>query len=765
MSLDHLIAPEHLHFEHSLIEDPDHEETWLNYAETVAGNREKSEFVLERATQRLPASVLLWNAYFAVPWTDKDDRKLISIYRRALVSLGASPAIFTRFLALLQKSGTETELTQALNLALFSLDKKYHGPIWKLYLNYGEKVGGLKGAQIYYRFLSVVGEFQDGPEITADEVLMKLVEFRQFELAVKAYAELPKKHLLKLPSLVASEFLDALSQSKGFTDSKFFESLALESALLYPDLRSSFSLKLAEYHETRGSIEKAIHEYYAALEASATVNDATHALDKLARCLEDRIAVSSENEEILRHRLEIYDKLLEDRALYVNDVKLRQNVNNIDIWLERTAILAERNRQTEMLSTYVRAITSINPLKAVSLEFNMATVWIRYANVYIAQSDFSTANLIFSRAVKLQFRTVEELVEIHLAWAEIMLETSDEAALSHVKSLLDISEDFEKDDIEFQIAKLPKLWEFRLDLLRAILNSNLHNPKLILGDMIDKKVITLRILLDYANDLKSENKWEQYFSALELGLGAFVLPEAKSEIWAQYLPDFVAHTENKEKIREIFEKCLGQIPLFSSGKVFSQFSQFEIENGNVTKAVRILRLAITNLTQAYNENLKLYKKTELNQMADAKFEIYKKLLDSVANLKDLELSREIFTLAVEDQHLTTPQIIDLLRKFINFEISNREFLRARGLFRYATGLVSPQQHMVKSVWRLWEEFEIEHGSEATYKEMLKFKRNIAKEFENLQEAKSSVNPMGFTKASSTVEPQANPDAIDLDMDM
>lgn len=765
MSLDHLIAPEHLHFEHSLIEDPDNEETWLDYAETVAGNREKAEFVLDRATQRLPASTLLWNAYFAIPWTDKDDRKLISIYKRALVSLGTSVAIFTGFLALLQKSGTETELKQALDQALFSLDKKYHGPIWKLYLNYGEQVGGLQGAQIYYRFSNVVGEFQDGPEITADEILMKIVDFRQFELAMKVYAELPKKHLLKLPSQVASEFLDALSQSEEFTDSKYFQNLALESALLYPDLRSSFLLKLAAYHETRGAIEEAIHEYHAALEASATVNEATHALDNLARCLEDRIAVSSEHDEILQHRLEIYANLLEDRALYVNDVKLRQNINNIDFWLERTAIFAEKNRQTDMLSTYVGAITSINPLKAVSLEFNMATIWIRYANVYIDQSDFSTANLIFSRAVKLQFRTVEELVEIHLAWAEIMLETSDEAALSHVKNLLDVSEDFGKDDIEFQIAKLPKLWEFRLDLLRAILNSNLHNPKLILGDMIDKKVITLRILLDYAKDLKSERKWDQYFSALELGLGAFVLPEAKSEIWTHYLPDYVEHTENKEKIRETFEKCLSQIPPFSSGKVYLEFSQFENENGNVNKAVRILRLAITNLTQAYNENLNSYKKSELNQMADDKFEIYTNLLGLVANLKDPELSREIFTLAVEDQHLTTPQIIDLLTRYIKFEISNREILRARGLFTYATGLVSPQQHMVKTVWKLWEEFEVEYGSEATYKEMLKFKRKIAKEYENLQEAKSSVNPMGFTKASSTTEPQANPDAIDLDMDM
>lgn len=772
MSLASWVSPENLHFEHSLLQDPDNETTWLDYADLVSGNTAKSDFVLNRAVTRLPASTLLWNAYFLLPWSDQDDSKVIAIYKRALVSLGSSPAVVTRYLDLLARLGSDSDLRMALDAALFRLDPKYHGPVWKTYLEYADRVGGSSGARIYMRYFPVCGQFADGPQLAADDVVLRVVALGQFELAIVAYDQLwTGKRLSRMPSVVATDFLDALEADLAFGDDEYFQLAVQRSIVLFPDMECVFLLKWARFCERRGKSELAVHGFTCALKAANSVAEATSVLDQLAVYLEETNAELNAPPAAQNHSLDIYEKLLDDRALYINDVQLKQNIDLVDVWLDRIAILHAKDRKPEMLTTYVSAITSINPLRATSAVNNsMATIWIHYANVYIDQGDVDTANVIFSRAIKSQFKTTNELVDIHLAWAELMLEKSDDAALAHIMALLKVDTDPHPDPLQLQLARSPRLWEFRLDLLRAISanDKSLQNPQVVLGDMIATKVVTLRILLNYAADLKEESLWDQYFAALEMGLAAFVLPEARAEIWNQYLPEYVArNTSDKDKIRDTFEKCLAQVPAFQAKAIYVQYAQFEQQNGLISKSVRILRQAVARLTTSYDENIASYSKAELNQIADDKVELYTQTVDIVTKyLKDSELCREVYTKAVEDRHLTTPNIIQLCLRFIDFEISNKEFARVRALFKYAGGLSNPQQHMAKPVWKAWEEFEVEHGSEDAYKQMLKYKRQIAKEFEGLEEAKSSINPMGFTKASSVVAKQAaNPDAIELDMDM
>lgn len=759
-SVDSLVTPENLHFEQSLLQDPDNESLWLDYVELVNGDLERSQFVLDRAVSRLPGSALLWNAYFMLPWTSQHLNVQLSIYRKALVMMGSSPSIWMRYLKLLQAVDS-TFFKRELDTALFRLDSQYHGPIWKLYLDYADRSGGSEGARIYYRFIACAGDLQDGPTMTIDEIALKIAELGDYGLARKVISTLwtTNRPLSRLFSLVISEFCDLLGNSS-FDDDEYFEELVTDAAGLFPDMEPEFLVKLAQYYVTHGNREKAFHFFVRALRASKSTKEVTTAFDLFAKYLEESSA------DIPNHQLHLYEKLLDDRPLYVNDVKLKQEINLVDHWLERIDLLLAMHRKEEMLTTFVKAIRSINPLNTVYTSANLATIWIRYADVYGAQGDHDTANMIFSRAIKSQFRTTDELVDIHIAWAELLLERSDEDALNHITELLRAGDD--EDNSENQLILSPKLWEFRIDLLKAISSDSrsLENPQVVLGDMISAKVITLKILLDYAEYLQSEQLWDRFFSALEMGLSAFVLGEARYEIWKVYLPKLRQLNGAKvDTMREDYERCIAQVPPFRSKDFSIQYAEFERQNGLVSKAVRILRQSIKALTRAYDEK-NAYSRAELNQISDDKYDLYVKILDMIAHyLKVTEMCREEFVNAVEDQHLTTPNTLHLCLRFIKFETTNHELARARALFRYAGGLGNPQHHTMKTTWRAWEEFELEHGTEDTYKQMLKFKRDVAKEFAEIEEAKSSINPMAFTKGTVTVETTANPDAIDLDMDM
>ena len=90
-------------------------------------------------------------------------------------------------------------------------------------------------------------------------------------------------------------------------------------------------------------------------------------------------------------------------------------------------------------------------------------------------------------------------------------------------------------------------------------------------------------------------------------------------------------------------------------------------------------------------------------------------------------------------------------------------------------LSNPQSPLIEPIWHNWETFELNHGNEATFKDMLRFKRKIVTEFEKDIILKNSLNPMGFVKSSqgpkvssiaiSAPKEENNPDSIDLDMDM
>lgn len=771
-----------LPYENALLSDPDNEQLWLDYADLVASSFPKSVFVLDRAVARLPASSLLWNAYLLLPWPQNSG--LDKLYRRALLILNFAPALWLRYLDLPGRD------LASFDMALFNLDSSYHGPVWTRYIAYAANLKGKVAASVYARYFDVVGRFADAPSLLREYCVLKMAENGEIGTARKLFDRLDRKALARAQreSMFVSRYLETLQASPTFEARAYFEQVVADCAADMPEYASHFSVKLAEFFSSRGDFERARHTYSAALRSASTVRDVAKVFDAYSDWEEKRLLEASEKEcPEFQLRLDKFESLLDSRAFLVNDVLIKSSPNLVDLWVERSQLYETANRKSESISTLVEAIKSINPLKAICRPgTSMVDIWVKYADIYIAQQDYDTATVIFLRAVKSQFQTPDDLAQLHIVWTEMLLLVSDDEALSHLEEVLflipaahaDIDYHDSMLSVQERLFKSEKLWSFYVDLLKAILGDN-ANVKVAVKlrtayeKMMDLRIITLQLLVDYADFYLQRAEWARCCAVYELGIRHFNSAEARYHIWKRYISNVLEHEElGIEEVRDLFERCiLSQIPAYCAREIFTMWSTLEEKNGSLTRSVKISLRALRYLEQP--RSLKL-NKDQLNKIADDIYDIYSDVSHKILTLKDDELYRETMSAAVQNSEITLPKLVDLALRYVGFETQKSEIKRARALLKHVAGLGPPGTNIMSTVWTAWENFELKHGTETTIREMLKLKRSVAKEYQTISDIKDDLNPMGFVKGEKQPEPKPqalshtaaeNPDAIEIDMDM
>ena len=64
--------------------------------------------------------------------------------------------------------------------------------------------------------------------------------------------------------------------------------------------------------------------------------------------------------------------------------------------------------------------------------------------------------------------------------------------------------------------------------------------------------------------------------------------------------------------------------------------------------------------------------------------------------------------------------------YAQLEIKLGEIDRARGVFSHGSQMSDPR--IAKSYWKAWQQFEVRHGNEDTFREMLRIKRSVQAQF-------------------------------------
>lgn len=100
-------------------------------------------------------------------------------------------------------------------------------------------------------------------------------------------------------------------------------------------------------------------------------------------------------------------------------------------------------------------------------------------------------------------------------------------------------------------------------------------------------------------------------------------------------------------------------------------------------------------------------------------QMYTFYIAKTASSFGLPATRAIYETAI--QSLPDRSSASLCLRFASLERKLGEIDRARAIYKYASQFCDPRLHV--NFWREWNSFEVEHGSEDTFREMLRVKRS------------------------------------------
>ncbi|ODV84700.1 hypothetical protein CANARDRAFT_28855 [[Candida] arabinofermentans NRRL YB-2248] len=801
------ITDDDLVYEQAILKNPDELDPWLNYVKYKEGSSIESQFaVLNRAVNHLSRSYKLWMIYLRLrvstvkstePTNSLDVHTVAKLFEKCLVTLDKFPVVWIEFLEFLLDYLPYFDVSyirNTFNKALQSLTIIQHYQIWKLYLKFADTVGGQTSFVIYLRYSEFKLKLEDfqyydqneqhqlEEAIDYETLLHRLLETvttpEQLDCIECLFDQLTKnsKFLVKLSiselELYVQYFDLLISIPKNdlqlaIYDEKiinFFNGIIIK----FPDQLGKFIVKLANYWITRKEYIKAIEVFENGLSKANTMKDFTIIYDTYAEFEDSRLTKLANKVELLEKstetnaellsnmnmELEIlftrFENLMNRRKLLINDVLLRQNINNVQEWLNRITLYDEETELEKIIDCYVKAITSINPQRVPDPTDLLADLWIGYASIYEKNGDIQTARSIYNTASKVPFKNVDDLVKIWIEWTEMELRNDEfDQALVVIKKSVEIPKQvaskrvyYNDDELspQLRIHKSTKLWNFYLDLVES--SGELNSTCEVYDQIIRMKLATPLTILNYATFLQEHEHFEQSFKIYERGVSVFKYPSSY-EIWNHYLTKMMEYQDklsiSVERIRDLFEQALEGCPKSLNKSLFLLYAHFEATKGSKSKSLQIYRKAIDN---ADNQTDML--------------ELYKILLAKTAKLESIQATRPIYESALETLSVRTPGFIDIIIfGFVKVELSLKQLKRCREIFKYGSELVmkhSTKEEDREHIWELWKNFELENGSEITYKEMLRYRRHLENISKPILKTRGSTQvsdaaPVGFVASS------------------
>ena len=567
----------------------------------------------------------------------------------------------------------------------------------------------------------------------------------------------------------------------------------------FADQRGKLWSSLATYWIAKGNFERARDIFEEGITTVMTVRDFTLVFDTYAEFEEsiigtlmdaatlrsDKGKVDEDADFDLDIRMMRFEQLMDRRPFLVNDVLLRQNPNNVVEWEKRVALWGDNKK--EVVQTYTDAIAAVNPKKAIG---RFHELWANYAKFYEAGGDLRNARVIMDKAVKVPFKSVAELAEMWCEWAEMELRNENfdkavdimaKATQAPKRSIVDYFD--ETLSPQQRVHKSWKLWSFYVDLVESV--SSLDETRKVYDRIFELRIATPQTVVNYANLLEEHKYFEESFKVYERGLDLFSYPVA-FELWNLYLTKAVDRKIGIERLRDLFEQAVEGCPSKFAKVLYLMYGSLEEDRGLARHAMRIYERA----TRAVSD--------------DDRLEMFNFYIAKSASNFGLTSTRPIYERAIAA--LPDKEARDMCLKFAEMERRLGEIDRARAIYGHASQFCDPRT--TPAFWSKWEAFEVQHGNEDTFKEMLRIKRSVQAQYntdvsfiasqalarsqlksgeafeddgENGQgDAMAALErqaraPQGFVPASSGPEGgnipkekpapvEANPDALDIELD-
>ncbi|KAJ6500468.1 hypothetical protein C8R45DRAFT_977824 [Mycena sanguinolenta] len=682
----------------------------------------------DRALRTLPPSLhsRIWVRYLL--WAEaKGGATTVAVYRRYLA---VDPSITEHFTALLLAPTNSSPRPLEAAKLLLSLARKaargeYTSP------------EGKSPYQILGDWLDVVENFFEQVGLNVEETLESNQAYAKADAEAAATPE-PAAVEGKLIRM-AGPAVDVMTDGK--TARPYDEDedptsprrlnieriIQIDGLAQYKDQAGRLWTGMATYWIKRGEFDRAKQTFEQGIATVLTIRDFTQIFDAYAEFGESLISAlmqsleeedDDEDAEETRKELDVrmvdFEDLMDRRPFLVNDVLIRRNPHDVQEWEKRVALWGEDDEK--VAATYTKALETIIPRKATA---NLHRLYVNFAKFYEeggtagqAEQDLDSARKILEKGTKVNFKAVEDLAEVWCEWAEMEIrhENYDEAIrvmqrAAAIPKNTKINYHDHSLSAQTRLFKSLKLWSFYVDLEESI--GTVESTKAVYDKILELRIANAQIIINYAAFLEENNYFEESFKVYERGVELFTFP-VSFEIWNIYLSKFVKRYGGSkvERARDLFEQALEKCPPKPSKPLFLMYAKLEEDFGLAKRSMSILDRA----TQAVGD--------------EDKFEMFTIYIAKATANYGLPATRPIYERALEV--LPDRQTAEMCLRFAALERKLGEIDRARAIYAHASQFCDPRVN--PQFWSEWNTFEIETGSEDTFREMLRIKRSVQAQF-------------------------------------
>ncbi|OWF46129.1 pre-mRNA-splicing factor SYF1-like [Mizuhopecten yessoensis] len=717
---DIFFEDEDLPYEEDILRNPFSVKCWLRYIEhKKAAPKNAINLVYERALKELPGSYKLWYNYLKIRRrqckghciTEPLYEDANNAHERALVFMNKMPRIWLDYCQFLVDQSKVTKTRRTFDRALRALPITQHHRVWPAYLKFVCKYNLQETTvRVYRRHLKLQKEkTEDYIEYLKnmewlDEAAIRLVTVINDDTFVSKEGK--SKHQLW------NELCELVAKNPDKVTSLKIEPIIRQGLKRYTDQIGVLWNSMADYYIRGGHFERARDIYEEAIQTVITVRDFTQVFDAYAQFEKNVIGAemetmeekgaSEEDDLALELRLARLESLMDRRPILLNSVLLRQNPHNVHEWHKRVKLYEGKPR--EIINTYTEAVQTVDPKQASG---KPGTLWVEFAKFYEAAGQIEDARVIFDKAVKVPYKHVDDLATIICEWGEMEIrhENYEEALRLMQKTTVPPSRKVayhdESETVQDRVHKSLKVWSMYADLEESF--GTFKTCKAVYDRIIDLRIATPQITMNYGLFLEENNYFEEAFKAYEKGIALFKWPNVY-DIWNTYLSKFIERYGGSklERARDLFEQCLENCPPKFAKAIFLLYAKLEEEHGLARHAMAV------------------YDRATKGVLPEEQAEMFNVYIKRAAEIYGVTYTRPIYEKAIEV--LPDEQSREMCMRFADLERKLGEIDRARALYSHCTQMCDPR--VAPHFWQVWKDFEIKHGNEDTVREMLRIKRSI-----------------------------------------
>ncbi|GMH40581.1 hypothetical protein BSKO_08485 [Bryopsis sp. KO-2023] len=773
-------------YEEELLRNPYSVKMWWRYLQARKDSTPKRRYLLfERALKALPGSYKFWHAYLGerlmavrgLCITHPAVEALNNTFERALVTMHKMPRIWLEYLEFLVGQKFVTKARRAFDRALAALPVTQHDRIWQLYLDFVRSPGipVETSIRVYRRYLQLE------PSHTEEYIAFLKSKDRVGE-AAKKLAEVSNDDMFrslegKSKHQLWLELCDIITKHPQEVQDLKVEAIIRGGLRKFTDEVGRLWTSLADFFIRQAMFEKARDIYEEGLATVVTVRDFSLIFDALAQFEESLINAKMEVEESdesdgeddddgdgedfllkddgqdLDLRIARLENFMSRRPELLSSVMLRQNPHNVHEWHKRVKLF--QGNPTRQILTFTEAVKTVDCEKAVGKPH---TLWCAFAKFYERHGDVQNARVIFEKAIQVAFKYVDDLASVWCEWVEMELrhqnfktaiELMRRATADPPSAKKRLTRDeIQKLSVQDRLYRSLKLWTFYCDLEESL--GTLESTKAVYNRILELRIATPQIILNYSMFLQENKYWEDSFQVYERGVALFKYPHVQA-IWHAYLKLFVERYGGTklERARDMFEQAITQAPPEESKPIFLQYADLEEKYGLTKHAMAVYERAAKTVPR--NERLEVY-------------ELY---IRKASDFYGIGKVREIYEMAIESQKpfdLTDADCRTMCKKYADLERNLGEIDRARAIYVHASSLCNPA--VEKAFWEEWNQFEIKHGNEDTFREMRRIKRSVAASYSQMHYNTATVEaaiPLTGTVEAGSQQVASKMHKVDDDM--